>query len=427
MKLKTNSKGLQGFLEIPKDKSISHRSIMFGSIAEGVTEIHNFLHAKDCLSTINALKALGVEIKDTGSIIYVYGKGFKGLKKPKAPVDMGNSGTTIRLLSGILAGSDFKVTLFGDASLSKRPMNRILLPLQKMGVIASGINNTEFLPLSILGTKNLKPLYYQMKVASAQVKSALLFAALQAQGESVILEKEITRNHTEEMIKQFGGQIHFQGKEIRLTGPQNLKGQKVVIPGDISSAAFFMVAGLIIPNSKIKLTNVGLNETRTGIIDVIKTMGGKIIVNSYKGQDQKSGDIVVETSDLKAVEISGAIIPRLIDELPIIALLATQAQGVTVIKNAEELKVKESNRIDTLACELQKLGADITPTNDGLIIRGKTKLHGGKVSSHGDHRIGMVLQIAALLVYDAQVKLERSEAIATSFPTFFESLLAISK
>jgi 3-phosphoshikimate 1-carboxyvinyltransferase len=259
-----------------------------------------------------------------------------------------------------------------------------------------------------------------MKVASAQVKSALLFAALQAYGESVIIEKEITRNHTEEMIKQFGGQIYLQGKEIRLTGPQSLKGQKVIVPGDLSSAAFFMVAGLIIPNSKIKLINVGLNETRTGIIDVIKTMGGKIIVNPYR--NQKSGNIVIESSALKAIEISGVIIPRLIDELPIIALLATQAQGVTVIKDAKELKLKESNRIDSLACELQKLGANITPTKDGLIIRGKTKLHGGKVNSCGDHRIGMMLQIAALLVYDAKVELKGSEDIANSFPTFFKSL-----
>ncbi|MDR1012665.1 MAG: 3-phosphoshikimate 1-carboxyvinyltransferase [Lactobacillales bacterium] len=424
MKLQTNSKGLRGVLEMPADKSISHRSMMFGSIAGGASEIHNFLRAEDCLSTLNAFKALGVQIKDTGDIIYVYGKGFKGLKKPSAPLDMGNSGTTVRLLSGILAGSDFKVTLFGDHSLSKRPMKRIMLPLRKMGAAVHKVYKTEFLPLTIYGTKDLKPINYQIPVASAQVKSALLFAALQAQGESVIFEKEVTRNHTEEMIRQFGGDITVCGKEIRLTGPQTLKGQKVVVPGDISSAAFFMIAGLIIPNSKITLKNVGLNKTRTGIIDVIKMMRGKITQTSY--QDQDIGDITVETSQIKATEVVGEIIPRLIDELPIIALLATQAQGVTVIKDAKELKVKETNRIDAVARELQKLGADITPTNDGLIIRGKTKLHGGKVTSAGDHRMGMMLQIAALLVKDEQVELENPEVVGVSFPTFFESLSKIS-
>ncbi|MDR0691311.1 MAG: 3-phosphoshikimate 1-carboxyvinyltransferase [Streptococcaceae bacterium] len=420
MKLQTNSKGLQGTLKILGDKSISHRSIMFASIAEGASEIHNFLRAKDCLSTLNAFKALGGKIKDTGDVIYVYGTGFQGLKKPSAPLDMGNSGTTTRLLSGILAGCNFEVTLFGDESLSKRPMNRVMLPLREMGVAGHGVHDTEFLPLTIYGTKNLKPINYQMPVASAQVKSALLFAALQAQGESVILEKEATRNHTEEMTQQFGGEIAVCGKELRLTGPQMLKGQKIVVPGDISSAAFFMVAGLIVPNSKITLKNVGLNKTRTGIIDVIKAMGGKITIAPYK--DQRTGNITVETSELKATAVGGEITPQLIDELPIIALLATQAQGVTVIKDAEELKVKETNRIDAVTCELQKLGADITPTDDGLVIRGKTKLHGGKVTSAGDHRIGMMLQTAALLVQGGQVELERSEAINISFPTFFESL-----
>lgn len=420
MKLKTASQGLQGTLRVPGDKSISHRSIMFGSIAEGVSEIHHFLRAEDCLSTMNVFKALGVEMKDTGDVIYVYGTGFQGLKQPSASLDMGNSGTTIRLLSGILAGCNFEATLFGDESLSKRPMNRVILPLREMGVTMHGVHDTEFPPLCINGKKNLQPISYQMPVASAQVKSALLFAALQAKGESVIFEKEKTRNHTEEMIRQFGGEITVKGKEIRLTGPQTLKGQKVVVPGDVSSAAFFMVAGLVIPNSKIILKNVGLNKTRTGVIDVIKAMGGKITITPYK--DQRAGDITVETSQLTATEMGGKIIARLIDELPVIALLATQAQGVTVIKDAGELKVKETNRIDAVVCELTKLGAKIYATDDGWMIYGKRKLHGGKVTSYGDHRMGMMLQIAALLVGEGTVELEGADAVNISFPTFFEEL-----
>lgn len=422
MKLKISSRGLQGVLKAPGDKSISHRSIMFGSIAKGKTEIHNFLRAEDCLSTLHTFESLGVKIEDNGEIISIYGVGFKGLKKTLFPINMGNSGTTIRLLCGILAGSDFETTLFGDTSLSKRPMNRIMLPLRKMGVEVIGVNGTEFPPLIICGTKNLQPIHYQMEVASAQVKSALLFAALQAKGESVIFEKEKTRDHTEEMIRQFGGEIVVYGKEIRLNGPQKLYGQKIIVPGDISSAAFFLVAGLIVPNSQITLTNVGLNETRTGILDIIVKMGGKINVVPSKDINQKTGKIKVETSKLKGIEIGGEIIPRLIDELPIIALLATQAQGVTVIRNAEELKVKETNRIDATALELTKLGAKITPTDDGLIIYGKTELRGGKVTSHGDHRIGMMLQIAALLVKEGTVELEHAKAVNISFPTFFEEI-----
>ncbi|MDR3156393.1 MAG: 3-phosphoshikimate 1-carboxyvinyltransferase [Lactobacillales bacterium] len=422
MKLKINSKGLQGTLKVPGDKSISHRSIMFGSLAKGKTEIHHFLRAEDCFSTLHAFESLGVKIEDNGEVISVDGVGFEGLKKTPFPINMGNSGTTIRLLCGILAGCDFEITLFGDGSLSKRPMNRVMLPLREMGVEIMGISGTEFPPLTICGTKNLQPIHYQMEIASAQVKSSLLFAALQAKGESVIFEKEKTRDHTEEMIRQFGGEIVVNGKEIHLKGSQKLYGQKIIVPGDISSAAFFMVAGLITPNSQIILTNVGLNETRTGVLDVIVEMGGKISVTPSKDRNQKTGEVKVETSELKGIEIGGEIIPHLIDELPIIALLATQAQGVTVIKNAEELKVKETNRIDAVSLELTKLGAKIKSTDDGLIIHGKTELRGGKVTSHGDHRIGMMLQIAALLVKEGMVELEHAEAVNVSFPMFFEEL-----
>ena len=271
------------------------------------------------------------------------------------------------------------------------------------------------------GSKSLKPIHYQLPVASAQVKSALIFAALQADGESVIIEKEKTRNHTEDMIQQFGGQLQVDGKEIRISGGQSFTAQEVVVPGDISSAAFWLVAGLVVPNSKIVLENVGINETRTGIIDVIKDMGGKITLSDID-QVAKSATITVETSELKGTEIGGDIIPRLIDELPIITLLATQAQGKTVIRDAEELKVKETDRIQVVADALNAMGADIVPTEDGMIITGKTALHGAEVNTFGDHRIGMMTAIAALLVQDGEVDLQRAEAINTSYPSFFSDL-----
>ncbi|MBP1045677.1 3-phosphoshikimate 1-carboxyvinyltransferase [Enterococcus sp. BWM-S5] len=421
MKLATNKQQLSGTIHVPSDKSISHRSIMFGSIAHGKTTIKNFLRGEDCLSTLAAFRALGVSIEDDGETITVHGTGFEGLKPSKEAIDVGNSGTTIRLISGILAGRPFTTKLFGDASIAKRPMARVMNPLNEMGADCTGREGSEFPPLTINGNKELKPLHYNMPVASAQVKSAILFAALQAEGETVVIEKEKTRDHTEDMIRQFGGRVDVSGKEIHLQGPQTFTGQEVNVPGDISSAAFFLVAGLILPNSRIVLENVGLNPTRTGIIDVIKQMGGKIIVEEVD-KENRSGRITVETSDLKGTEIKGEIIPRLIDELPIIALMATQAEGTTVIRDAEELKVKETNRIDAVANELNHLGAEITPTDDGLIIQGKTALNGGKVTSYGDHRIGMMLQIAALLVEEGEVELEKADAIAVSYPNFFEDL-----
>ncbi|HBJ53554.1 MAG TPA: 3-phosphoshikimate 1-carboxyvinyltransferase, partial [Streptococcus sp.] len=303
----------------------------------------------------------------------------------------------------------------------KRPMDRITVPLRQMGVQIAGRTNRDLPPLTIHGNKNLQPIHYTLPVASAQVKSALIFAALQAQGESVIVEKEMTRNHTEDMIKQFGGQISVNGKEIRIQGGQEFTGQNVLVPGDISSAAFWIVAGLIIPNSKIILENVGINETRTGILDVVKAMGGNINLSNID-RVAKSATITIETSELIGTEIGGEIIPRLIDELPIIALLATQAKGQTVIRDAEELKVKETDRIQVVADALNSMGADITPTEDGMIIKGKASLHGAKVHTFGDHRIGMMTAIAALLVNDGQVELVRAEAINTSYPNFFADL-----
>ena len=421
MKLKTNIKHLNGSIRVPGDKSISHRSIIFGSLAEGETKVYDILRGEDVLSTMQVFRDLGVEIEDKDGVVTIQGVGMDGLKAPQNALDMGNSGTSIRLISGVLAGADFEVEMFGDDSLSKRPMDRVTLPLKKMGVTISGQTDRDLPPLYLKGTKNLRPIQYELPIASAQVKSALIFATLQAHGQSVIVEKECTRNHTEDMLRQFGGALSVDGKKITVQGPQKLSGQKVVVPGDISSAAFWLVAGLIVPNSRVVLKNVGINETRTGIIDVIRAMGGKIEITDIDPV-AKSATLTVETSDLKGTEIGGALIPRLIDELPIIALLATQAQGKTVIKDAEELKVKETDRIQVVADALNSMGATITPTADGMIIKGKSVLHGARVNTFGDHRIGMMTSIAALLVADGGVELDRAEAINTSYPSFFDDL-----
>ena len=421
MKLRTNAKGLRGSLRVPGDKSISHRSIIFGSLAKGVTKVHDILRGEDVLSTMQVFREMGVQIEDKGDLVEIHGCGFDGLQEPQRPLDMGNSGTSMRLIAGVLAGQNFSAQMVGDDSLSKRPMDRISLPLRQMGVEIAGQTERDLPPLTIHGNPNLKPIQYQLPIASAQVKSALIFAALQAQGESLIIEKDLTRNHTEDMLLQFGGQLKVDGKEIRVAGKQELQAQEVVVPGDISSAAFWLVAGLIVPNSKITLTNVGINETRTGILDVIQAMGGKLSVSEVD-EVAKSATITVESSDLYGTEISGELIPRLIDELPIIALLATQAEGRTLIRDAEELKVKETDRIQVVADVLNSMGADIQPTADGMIIQGKTPLKGASVHTYGDHRIGMMTAIAALLVKDGNVELERAEAINTSYPDFFAHL-----
>ncbi len=426
MKLRTNARALEGTIRVPGDKSISHRSIIFGSLAKGVTRVHDILRGEDVLSTMQVFRDLGVTIEDNGDVVEVHGVGFDGLQAPKNDLDMGNSGTSIRLISGVLAGQDFEATMFGDDSLSKRPMDRVTVPLSQMGVTVSGQTDRDLPPLTIKGTKSLKPISYQLPVASAQVKSALLFAALQAEGESVIIEKEITRNHTEDMIVQFGGHLSVDGKEIRITGGQEFTAQEIVVPGDISSAAFWLVAGLVVPGSKITLENVGVNETRTGILDVIKAMGGKMTLSNVD-EIAKSATITVEYSSLQGTEIAGDLIPRLIDELPIIALLATQANGTTIIRDAEELKVKETDRIQVVADALNSMGAKIEPTADGMIIEGPTPLHGATVNTFGDHRIGMMTAIAALLAQDGEVVLERAEAINTSYPAFFDHLESLEK
>ena len=421
MKLRTNSKGLRGIIRVPGDKSISHRSIIFGSLATGETKVYDILRGEDVLSTIQVFRDLGVTIQDDGDVIRIQGVGFQGLQVPTAPLDMGNSGTSIRLISGVLAGQDFSVTMVGDDSLSKRPMDRVAIPLRQMGVEIAGQGERDCPPLHEKGTHQLQPIHYRLPVASAQVKSALIFAALQAEGKSTIIEKEKTRDHTEDMIRQFGGKIQVDGKTIHIQGGQEFKGQTVIVPGDISSAAFWLVAGLILPDSVIKIENVGINQTRTGILDVIQEMGGDL---TMEDRDEKavSASLTVKTSSLKGIRIDGELIPRLIDELPIIALLATQANGQTVIADAEELRVKETDRIQVVADSLNAMGANVVPTEDGMIITGPTPLHGADLETFGDHRIGMMAAIAALLVRDGNVVLDRAEAINTSYPSFFEDL-----
>ena len=421
MKLRTNSKGLRGIIRVPGDKSISHRSIIFGSLATGETKVYDILRGEDVLSTIQVFRDLGVTIQDDGDVIRIQGVGFQGLQVPTAPLDMGNSGTSIRLISGVLAGQDFSVTMVGDDSLSKRPMDRVAIPLRQMGVEIAGQGERDCPPLHEKGTHQLQPIHYRLPVASAQVKSALIFAAIQAEGKSTIIEKEKTRDHTEDMIRQFGGKIQVDGKTIHIQGGQEFQGQTVIVPGDISSAAFWLVAGLILPDSVIKIENVGINQTRTGILDVIQEMGGDLTVED---RDEKavSASLTVKTSSLKGIRIDGELIPRLIDELPIIALLATQANGQTVIADAEELRVKETDRIQVVADSLNAMGANVVPTEDGMIITGPTPLHGADLETFGDHRIGMMAAIAALLVRDGNVVLDRAEAINTSYPSFFEDL-----
>ncbi|MFC3882711.1 3-phosphoshikimate 1-carboxyvinyltransferase [Bacillus songklensis] len=419
--LLTNIDGLQGRISVPGDKSISHRAVMFGALAEGKTTIHHFLPGEDCLSTIDCFRKMGVSIVQENNYVEVEGKGIAGLKEPSEILNVGNSGTTTRLILGILSGLPFHACLIGDDSIAKRPMGRVTVPLRSMGAKIDGRENGQFTPLSIRGG-TLKGIHYHSPVASAQVKSALLLAGLSAEGKTSVTEPEKSRDHTERMLQAFGVQVEVDGNTVSVEGGQPLKATTIHVPGDISSAAFFLVAGAVVPNSRIELHNVGLNPTRTGIIDVLKEMGANLeIRNEEIRNGEPVGDLVISTSDLKGIEIGGDIIPRLIDEIPIIALLATQADGKTIIKDAQELKVKETNRIDTVATELEKLGARITPTEDGMIIEGKTKLHGDLVDSHGDHRIGMMLAIAACIA-DGKMALQNDQAIAVSYPPFFEHL-----
>ncbi|WP_456278554.1 3-phosphoshikimate 1-carboxyvinyltransferase [Bacillus sp. AK128] len=421
-KLNFFGKPLNGEIQVPGDKSISHRAVMLGSIANGTTTVDHFLPGEDCLSTISCFEKMGVQIERNGENVTVYGNGFEGLVEPKDILDVGNSGTTTRLLLGILAGLPFHACLIGDDSIAKRPMKRVTNPLRDMGAKIDGRENGQYTPLSIRGG-SIQGLSYQSPVASAQVKSSILLAGLNGKGVTTVTEPHQSRDHTERMLQAFGVTVEVNGDTVSVKGGQSLSGTSIYVPGDISSAAFFLVAGAITPNSTIVLKNVGINPSRTGIIDVLQQMGAEIRIENKREENfEPFADLYISTSNLHGTEVSGDVIPRLIDEIPIIALLATQAEGTTVIKDASELKVKETNRIDTVVNELKKLGANIEATDDGMIIHGQSsKLSGANVKSHGDHRIGMMLAIASF-VSEGDMYIEDTEAIAVSYPSFFEHI-----
>jgi len=419
-------KKLNGRIKVPGDKSISHRAVMLGSIAQGTTEIEGFLKGRDCLSTIRCCRALGISINIKDDKVTVRGKGLYGLQEPENILQVGNSGTTIRLISGILAGQPFTSTLTGDSSIRRRPMGRVIKPLTEMGAVFIGRNKGSLAPFTIQGG-NLQPISYQMPVASAQVKSALLLAGLFTSGWTEVIEPLKSRNHTELMLSSFGANIKTDGLKVRVKGGEQLTAQNVVVPGDISSAAFFMVAGLIIPEAKIVIESVGLNSTRDGIIEVLRAMGAKIrVFNERTIAGEVMGDIEVETSTLRGITVSGELIPRLIDEIPILAVAGLFAEGITEIRDAEELKVKESNRLKTICEGLTRMGGKVEELPDGLRIWGGQPLKGAVCQSHNDHRIAMSLAIAALRAEGTTV-IENAETIDVSFPHFTEIIASLTQ
>ena len=417
--------GLHGKVSVPGDKSISHRCIMFGSIAEGITEVHNFLKGADCLATIRCFRTMGIEIEENADTIIVHGKGLHGLSAPKDVLDVGNSGTTTRLLSGILAGQSFESKLSGDESLNSRPMKRIMDPLTQMGANISSILRNGCAPLYITPGR-LHGFHYDSPVASAQVKSCILLAGLYADGETSVTEPGLSRNHTELMLKEFGADIRSVHNldcsrttaVIRPCG--ELHGQKITVPGDISSAAYFIAAGLIVPDSEIRITNVGINPTRAGMLKVCEDMGAQIELSNERTEGgEKIADITVKTSRLHGTVIEGDIIPALIDEIPIIAVMAAVAEGTTIIRDAAELKVKETDRIETVTDNLKAMGCDITPAPDGMIINGG-RLKGASIHTLLDHRIAMAFSIAALAA-EGRTHILDSKCVDVSYPTFYDT------
>lgn len=423
----TNIEKLRGTITVPGDKSISHRSVMFGALAKGTTEIRHFLTGADCMATIACFQKMGIDILITPERIQVHGKGLHGLSKPQDVLYTGNSGTTTRLISGILAGQPFETKLSGDESLNSRPMGRIIDPLSQMGANISSILRNGCAPLYI-SPGELKGIHYHSHVASAQVKSAVLLAGLYADGETKVTEPSLSRNHTELMLKEFGADIHtvfdLNGSTVATACIQpgtELYAQEILVPGDISSAAYFIAAGLLVPDSEIMIQNVGINSTRSGILKVCEDMGGDISLHNQRTTGgEPVADILVRTSKLHGTTIEGAIIPTLIDEIPIIAVMAATAEGTTIIKDAAELKVKETNRIETTCDNLASMGCNITPTDDGMIIQGGTPLHGTNIHTLLDHRIAMAFSIAALIA-DGNTKILDSHCVDVSYPDFYDT------
>ena len=427
MKTLTKKTALKGTLTVPGDKSISHRAIMFGALAEGTTTVHGFLKGADCLSTIDCFRRMGITIEEIDDTICVHGKGLHGLSESIQILDVGNSGTTTRLISGILAGQTFPSVLSGDASLNTRPMKRIMTPLHMMGADIESCKENGCAPLVIKG-KPLKAIRYNSPVASAQVKSCVLLAGLYADGETSVTEPALSRDHTERMLRSFGADIRSEGCTCTITPPETLHAQHIEVPGDISSAAFFIVAGLITPDSEILIQNVGINPTRAGILNVCKAMGANItLVNEREEGGEPVADLLVRSSELNGTAIEGDMIPTLIDELPVIALMACFAKGETIIRDAHELRVKESDRIEIVSRNLKAMGADVIPTDDGFIVNstfGKEQipaLHGADIECSLDHRIAMTFSVAGINA-DGETRILDSDCVDVSYPGFFAEI-----
>lgn len=418
------SNRLSGEVTIPGDKSISHRAVMFGALADGTTEVTNFLKGADCLSTISCFQKLGIEIENTPEHILIHGRGLHGLQAPTSVLDAGNSGTTTRLISGILAAQPFTCTLTGDSSIQTRPMKRIMEPLSMMGAAIESVRHNDCAPLSISG-RELKGIHYHSKVASAQVKSCILLAGLYASGETSVTEPTVSRNHSEIMLRYFGADVLTEGTTATIFPEPVLHGQRICVPGDISSAAYFIAAGLLVPNSEILIRNVGINPTRDGILRVARAMGGDITLLNIREEGEPTADLLVRSSSLHGTVVEGDLIPTLIDEIPVINIMAACAEGQTIIKDAAELKVKESNRIDVMVEQLKSMGCDITATDDGMIINGGRPLHGAVIDSHLDHRIAMSFAVASLIA-DGTTEILGSDCVNISYPTFYQDLQRLS-
>lgn len=414
---------LHGKLTIPGDKSISHRAVMFGALAQGTTRITHFLEGADCLSTISCFQAMGIHIQKNKDEVLVEGKGLHGLQAPLDILDVGNSGTTTRLISGILAGQDFTSRLTGDASICQRPMGRIITPLSLMGAQITSQNQNGCAPLTIQGG-HLHGIHYQSPVASAQVKSCVLLAGMYADAPTSVTEPVLSRNHTELMLNYFGAQVTSKGTTASILPQPDLKARDITVPGDISSAAYFIAAGLLVPRSEILLCNVGINPTRDGLLRVCQAMGGDITLLNVRNDGEPTADLLIRSSSLHGTEIKGEIIPTLIDEIPMIAVMAAFAEGTTVIRDAAELKVKESDRIQVMTDNLTRMGADVEALPDGMIIHGGKPLHGATIDSHKDHRIAMSFAVAGGIC-EGPLTITDGECVNISYPEFYTDLYSL--